>query len=90
MSSCCHRLIFTNLYENMGHLGFDKIVEIVNHRFYWPNYESNLTSFIDKKCTCLKNKRSNRTGKAPLVNIKETTMEIKISVYFSCLFLLNS
>ena len=29
-----------------------------------------MKTFIEKKCQCLKNKKSNQTEKAPLVNIK--------------------
>ena len=54
----------------MGHLGFDKVVELVKQRFYWQNYENNLKTFIEKKCQCLKNKKPNQSEKAPLVNIK--------------------
>ena len=32
----------------MGHLGFDKVVELVKQRFYWPNYENDFKT-ISKK-----------------------------------------
>ena len=41
----------------MGHLGFHKVVELVKQRFHWPNYESDLKTFIEKKCHCLKDKK---------------------------------
>ena len=47
----------------MGHLGFDKVVELVKQRFYWWNYENNLKTFIKKYCQCLKNKKPNQTKK---------------------------
>ena len=48
-----HCLILKELHENMGHLGFDKVVELVKQRFYWWNYENNLKTFIKKYCQCL-------------------------------------
>ena len=45
----------------MGHLGFHKVVELVKQRFHWPNYQSDLKTFIEKKCHCLKDKKPNRT-----------------------------
>ena len=58
-----HCLILKELHENMGHLGFDKVVELVKQRFYWWNYENNLKTFIKKYCQCLKNKKPNQTKK---------------------------
>ena len=52
-----HRLIYRELHENMGHLGFHKVVELVKQRFHWPNYKSDLKTFIEKKCHCLKDKK---------------------------------
>ena len=33
----------------MGHLGFDKVVELVKQRFYWPNYETFSFKTFSKK-----------------------------------------
>ena len=58
-----HCLILKELHENMGHLRFDKVVELVKQRFYWWNYENNMKTFIKKYCQCLKNKKPNQTKK---------------------------
>ena len=65
-------MIFSELHENLRHLEFDKVVELVKQILYWPNYEKDLKTFIEKKCQCLKNVKPNRTEKAPLVNIRST------------------
>ena len=50
-------MIFRELHENMGHLGFDKVGELVKQRYYWSNRGYDLKTFIEKKCQCLKNKK---------------------------------
>ena len=60
------------MHEHMGHLGLDKVVELVKQRFYWPNYENYLKIFIEKMCQCLKNNKPNATEKASSVNMKST------------------
>ena len=64
-----HRLIFRELHENMGHLGYEKVQELVRERYYWPNYEKDLKNFIEEKCKCKFDKKPNRKQTAPLTNI---------------------
>lgn len=44
------------------------------------NYEYELKTFFKEKCQCLKNKKSNRIEKAPLVKIKSTQLFELLSI----------
>ena len=64
-----HGLVYTELHQNMGHLGFDRTINLAKQRFYWPGMASDIKNFIQKQCSCVKSKKPNREQRAPLVNI---------------------
>ena len=49
LSKKYHRLVFRELHENMGHLGYGKVQELVKERFYWPNYEKRFEKLYRRK-----------------------------------------
>ena len=67
-----HSIVYNQLHQNMGHLGFEKCYELVKSRFYWPNCESDVKFFITQQCKCIKDKKPTYEQKAPLVNITTT------------------
>ena len=64
-----HNLVFEELHCKMGHLGSEKVEELARQRFYWPYMQSDIESFIRKKCTCIADKQQFVPEKAPLVPI---------------------
>ena len=45
-----HRLIFRELHDNMGHLGPEKVEELVRQRFYWPYMAADIEDYIHNMC----------------------------------------
>ena len=64
-----HDLVFTELHQKMGHLGSDRVEELVRQRFYWPYMQKDVNTFIKEKCSCVASKKPNVPEKAPLVPI---------------------
>ena len=62
-----HQLVFTELHDEMGHLGVEKVTELAQQRFYWPGMASDIQNYIQKRCKCIVNKRPNANERAPLM-----------------------
>ena len=67
-----HQTVYKELHQNMGHLGSQRVLELVKYRFFWPGMANDIEDFITKRCECLKGKKPNIVEKAKLVNIKST------------------
>ena len=76
------RLVYKELHEEMGHLGFDRVLTLARDRFYWPRMASDIKHFVTKVCTCLKDKRPNLNRKAPLQPIITTEPFELVSIDF--------
>ncbi len=61
-----HQLVFEELHVKMGHLGVEKVVDLAQARFYWPNMAEHIRWFVQKQCRCIINKQPNVKEKAPL------------------------
>ena len=44
------KFVFEELYNKVGHLGFDIVVELCKNRFYWSKYESDIKNYVTKSC----------------------------------------
>ena len=64
-----HGLIFRELHDNMGHLGPEKVEELVRQRFYWPYMAKDIDEYIHNKCACVARKKPNVPERAPLVPV---------------------
>ena len=60
------------LHEKMGHLGVEKVESLCRQRFYWPYMKQDIEFHIQKKCSCVVNKRPNVCEEAPLFPIVAT------------------
>ncbi len=76
------RTVLTELHNNMGHLGTDKVFNLVRARFYWPRMYSEIEEYITKRCHCLKSKPPNIHTRAPLEPITSTIPLELISIDF--------
>ena len=65
-------IVYKELHQKMGHLGFDKVIELARQRFFWPRMSSDIKDFITTKCRCIIDKKPNIVPIAPLVNIEST------------------
>jgi len=60
------RMVFDLAHGNMGHLGRDRVMEILRDRFYWPRMSSNVESWIKSCDRCLRRNKSRVTDRALL------------------------
>lgn len=61
-----HHLVYKELYKEMGHLGTERILQLARERFYWPHMQRDITHFVTRVCSCLKQRRPNLPTPAPL------------------------
>ena len=40
--------VYEELYENMGHLGAERVMELARERFYWPFMRADITHYVTK------------------------------------------
>ena len=59
-------LVFEELHNKMGHLGYERVIELCKHCFYRPNFEKDIKQYVTKECKYLKDKKLNLAQKAPL------------------------
>ena len=43
-------LVYKELYVNMGHLGYERTLELIRERFYWPQINDAVKNFVGKIC----------------------------------------
>ena len=77
-----HRLVIRELHEKMGHLGVERVLDLVRQRFFWPGMQKDITFFIKNVCSCLKQKRPTVNYRAPMKPIITTFPFEMISIDF--------
>ena len=77
-----HRVVYEELHVKLGHLGSEKVVELVRKRFYWPYMQKDIEYFIRNKCRCIISKTPNIPEKACLIPINATYPFEMISIDF--------
>ena len=65
-----HQLVYTELHENLAHLGSEKVLDLARKRFYWPRMQHHVEFYIKKQCRCLIAKKPNIAERAPLIPIE--------------------
>ena len=58
-------LVYKELHVNMGHLGYERILELIRERFYWLKMNHEVKHFVRKICKCVKDKRPARLPQSP-------------------------
>ena len=62
-------------HDQVGHLGQDRVLDLLRDRFYWPGMQADVVSYINSCPRCLR--RKSQQDKAPLVNI-ETSQPLEL------------
>ena len=55
-------------HDQVGHLGQDKVLDLLRDQFYWPGMHTDVVSYINSCPRCLR--RKSQPDKAPLLNIE--------------------
>ena len=58
--------VYEELHENMGHLGEERVTDLVRERFYWPFMRADITHYVTKVCHSLKQWKPPTHVNAPL------------------------
>ena len=46
--------MYTQLHDEIGHLGIDRVFSLAREKIYWPRMEADLEHHVTKACRCLK------------------------------------
>ena len=55
-------------HDQVGHLGQDRVLDLLRDRFYWSGMHVDVVSYINSCPSCLR--RKSQQDKAPLLNIE--------------------
>ena len=65
----------TGCHDKAGHLGQDRVLELLRDWFYWPGMHTDVASYINSCHGCLR--RKSQPDQAPLLNI-EASQPLKL------------
>ena len=66
-------LVFKELHIDMRDLGYDRTLEVIKERFFWPKMYDDVKCFVTKMCKCIKDKTPNTLPQAPLKTITSSS-----------------
>ena len=63
-----HNKAMEGCHDQVGHLGLDRVLELLRDQFYWPGMYSDVASYLNSCPKCLR--RKSQADQAPLLNIE--------------------
>ena len=77
-----HHMVYHELHQEMGHLGWERTFQLTQMRFYGPYMQRDIQQFIVNECICLKQRPPKVFPKAPLQHLTSTAPFELISIDF--------
>ncbi|CAB4007478.1 Retrovirus-related Pol poly from transposon [Paramuricea clavata] len=74
--------VFTEFHDNMGHLGHERVFDLVRATVFWPRMHSDIKHYVQNVCCCLKQNRPATTQREPLHPIETTSSCQLVSIDF--------
>lgn len=82
--ACLRQQAISGLHDEYGHLGYDRVVDLVRSRFYWPKMAREVKEKISMCDRCIRRKSPVTKKCAALVNITSSyPMELLCIDYLS-------
>lgn len=50
-------VILKHLYDDMGHLGAERVLGLARDRFYSPYMKQDVEAYVTRRCPCIKQKK---------------------------------
>ena len=66
------REVLRHLHDTMGHLGYNKTLQLVKERYFWPGMQTEVRRYIGRCKRCTLRKRPDGKRHAGLQNIRST------------------
>lgn len=66
-------MVLKALHNDMGHVGLEKVTHLIHERFYWPNMQHDIEDYVNKRCTCIKQKCPNLPQRPPMGHISTSS-----------------
>ncbi|RXN24878.1 Retrovirus-related Pol poly from transposon [Labeo rohita] len=63
------RLVLECLHDKMGHVGVERVLNLVRERFYWPYMKKEVEEYVTMRCPCIKQKKPSFHVRAPMGSI---------------------
>lgn len=60
VSKAYHLLVFKEVHQDMGHLGVERMLDLIQEKFYWPQLHKEVEYFVSNVCKCLKKKKPSK------------------------------
>ena len=67
----------------MRHVGYDRTLELIKERFFWPKMYDDVNYFVTRICKCIKDKSPNTPPQTPLKTITSSSPMELIGLDFS-------
>lgn len=62
-------MVLKYLHNDMGHMGAERVLDLVRGRFYWPYMKGDIEAYITRRCPCIKQKKPVSHVRAPMGSI---------------------
>ena len=72
LPKCYRATAMSGLHDDIGHLGFERTLDMIRNRFFWPRMAKDVKDWCVKCKRCCLRKTSPSKVKAPLVSIFST------------------
>ena len=75
-------VVLKELHQEMGHIGSEKVIELIRPRFYWPFMQCEVENHVKNNCSCIWDRKPARHVRGQLEPIQTTSPFELVSLDF--------